>query len=60
MSRISLYEFTVIPFGLCNAPSMFWRLMNSILYDTLNGFVLAYLDDILVYSSSEEERERYL
>lgn len=45
-----LYEPLVIPFGLCNAPSVFQRFINSIFSDLLDISVIIYLDDILVYS----------
>ena len=45
-----LYEFRVMPFGLCNAPSTFQRLMQGILQG-LNSFCSVYIDDILVFSA---------
>lgn len=44
------FEYQVMPFGLCNAPSSFQRLINLALSDLLNVFVVAYLDDLLIYS----------
>ncbi|PIK37692.1 hypothetical protein BSL78_25478 [Apostichopus japonicus] len=47
-----LYEYTRMPFGLCNAPGTFQRLMQACLGDMFFYSVLCYLDDILVYSST--------
>ena len=50
-----LYEFNVLPFGLCNGPATFQRLMNILLAGTRWHDRLVYLDDIIVlgWSSSE-------
>jgi hypothetical protein len=54
------YEFTVVSFGLSNTPVVFMFLMNGVFRDYQNKFVIVFLDDILVYSKSEEENEQYL
>ena len=49
-----LYEFLVMPFGVTKAPSYFMNMMNDVLSDYLDDFVLVFLDDILVYSRTVE------
>ncbi|UYV78077.1 hypothetical protein LAZ67_16000034, partial [Cordylochernes scorpioides] len=50
-----LYEFLVMPFGLCNAPATFERMMDKILKGLKWTMALCYLDDIVVYSKSFNE-----
>jgi hypothetical protein len=49
-----------MPFGLTNAPVMFCNLINDVLYDYLDRFVVVYLDDIVIYSDSLEEHLLHL
>jgi len=48
-TRYGSYEFLVMPFGLCNAPSTFTTLMNTIFREEMDDFVIVYIDDILVF-----------
>lgn len=59
-TRYGHYEFRVLPFGLCNAPATFQRLMHDIFWEFLDKFVVIYLDDIIVYSKTEDEHLQHL
>ncbi|MBW0499957.1 hypothetical protein O181_039672 [Austropuccinia psidii MF-1] len=54
-TKYGSYEYLVMPFGLTNAPASFQNLVNDIFYDLLDIYVVVYLDDIMVFSKSEEE-----
>jgi hypothetical protein len=60
ISRYGLYEYTVMSFGLTNAPTYFMYLMNKVFMEYLDMFVVVFIDDILVYPNSEEEHEDHL
>ena len=53
--NLGQWEYLVMPFGLCNAPSTFQWLTNEVFQQEINSFVLVYLADILIYSRSIEE-----
>jgi hypothetical protein len=59
-TRYGLYEYLVMSFGLTNAPTHFMFLMNSVFMPELDKFVVAFIDDIMVYSKNEEEYEQHL
>jgi hypothetical protein len=58
--RYGLYEYTVMSFGLTNAPAYFMFLINKVFMEYLDKFVVVFIDDILVYSRGEEEHEEHL
>ena len=59
-TRYGHFEFTVMLFGLTNAPTAFKDLMQRIFQPYLDQFVVVFVDDILIYSQSEWEHEYHL
>jgi hypothetical protein len=59
-TRYGLFEYTVMSFGLINAPAYFMNLMNKVFMKFLDKFVVVFIDDILVYSKTEEEHAEHL
>jgi hypothetical protein len=59
-TRYGLYEYTVVSFGLTNAPAYFMYLMNKVFMEYLDKFVVVFIDDILIFSKTEEEHEKHL
>nr|GEV34797.1 putative reverse transcriptase domain-containing protein [Tanacetum cinerariifolium] len=53
-------EFTVMPFKLTNAPTIFMDLMNWVCKPYLDKFIIVFINDILIYSKSNEDHEVYL
>ncbi|WVZ97422.1 hypothetical protein U9M48_042962 [Paspalum notatum var. saurae] len=58
--RYGFYKYLVMSFGLTNAPAFFRYMMNSVFMNELDKFVLVFIDDILIYSKSEEEHKEHL
>jgi hypothetical protein len=56
-TRYGLYEYTVMSFGLTNTPAYFMYLMNKVFMEYLDKFVVAFIDDILVFSKMEEHEK---
>ena len=59
-TRYGHYEFVVMPFGLTNALAVFMDLMNRVLREYLDYFIIVFIDDILVYSPNVEEHTKHL
>ena len=55
-----LFEYLVIPFELCGAPSSFQSYINDILQDCLDVFATAYIDDVLIFSKSKKEYQKHV
>lgn len=59
-TRYGLYEYKVMPFGLCNAPATFQRLINTVLRPFLDVSAVAYLDDILIFSTNKDDHPTHV
>ena len=59
-TRWGLYEYLVMPFELTNAPAQSMSMMNNLLGDYLDRFVLIFLDDILIYFANVQEHVEHL
>ena len=55
------YQWRVMPFGLTNAPATFQRMINDVLKEAIDeGYAVAYIDDVLIFSRTEEEHIRHV
>jgi hypothetical protein len=59
-TRYGLYKYLVMSFGVTSAPTHFMYLMNSVFMSELDKFVVVFIDDISIYSKSEEEHAQHL
>jgi hypothetical protein len=59
-TQYGLYEYTVMSFGITNAPTYFRYLVNKVFMEYLDRFVVVFIDDILVFSKTTEEHEDHL
>lgn len=60
VTRYNSFEYLVMPFWLTNAPATFCNLMNDVLYEFLDRFVVVYLDDIVIYFEGLDEHVVHL
>jgi hypothetical protein len=59
-TRYGLYEYTVMSFGLTNAPAYFVYMMNKVFMEYLDKFMVVFIDDILVFSKTKDEHAKHL
>jgi hypothetical protein len=60
ITKYGIYEYTIMSFGLTNVLTFFRNLMKSVFMDYLDKFVVVFINDILIYSQSEEEHVDHL
>lgn len=59
-TRYGQYKCKVLPFGLTNGPATYQRYMNDVLFEYLDDFCTAYLDDIIIYSKDPKEHASHV
>jgi hypothetical protein len=60
ITQYGLYEYTVMSFGLTNAPAYFMCLMKKVFMEYLDKFMVVFINDILIFSKNEEEHDKHL
>ena len=60
VTQYGSFEFLVMLFGLTNTLATFYNLMNDVLFDFLDSFIVVYLDDIMIYSPTLEDQMVHL
>jgi hypothetical protein len=58
--RYGHYQFRVMPFDLTNAPATFQRMMNEILRNFIDRCAMVYLDNIIIFSHTEDEHNQHV
>jgi hypothetical protein len=59
-TRFRVYKYKVLPFRLTNGPIIYQHYINNVLFDYLDNFCIAYLDDILIYLDNELEYKHHV
>jgi hypothetical protein len=59
-TRYGLYKYKVLPFRLTNGLAIYQRYINSVLFNYLNNFCTAYLDNIIIYSKNKLEYKEHV
>src|SRR6266700_212869 len=59
-TRYGTYKCKVLPFRLTNGPATYQRYINDVLFNYLDDFYTAYLDDIMIYSENKLEHQEYV
>jgi len=57
-TKLGTYEYLVMPFGLCNTPAAFQRWINGVLKEHIDMCCIVYLDDVLIYSNTLQQRRK--
>jgi hypothetical protein len=60
ITQYGLYEYTVMSFGLTNAPAYFMYLMNKVFMKYLDKYTVVFTDDTIIFSKNEEEHDEHL